>query len=185
MDKELFRNGSGYADPTAYKAFMNIERDEKMDFKRGEIFEYKEVNKGIYRKAVILSADFRANDRWQSILLLNEEPKGKISVPIVCEGMMYADCSTVSFGKVEKFGNFIRKATQAEMAQIDEGVAKCLGLEQKVVKELIAEVTPPPVMLKVEEEPTVEVVSEELATAKAEAKIYKDLYEKLLAKVMG
>ena len=26
MDKELFRNGSGYADPTAYKALQNYQK---------------------------------------------------------------------------------------------------------------------------------------------------------------
>lgn len=174
VNKELFRNGSGYADPTAYKALSNIERDGKMEFKRGEIFEYEEVNKGTYRKALILSADFRSTEKWQSIILLNEEPKGRINVPIVCEGMMYADCGVVSFGIAERLGNFIKKATEEEMKQIDEGVAKCLGFEQKVVEKL-AEVTPPPMVLP----------SEELATAKAEAKIFKDLYENLLAKVMG
>ena len=165
------------------QALSNIERDEKMNFERGEIFEYEEVNKGIYRKALILSADFRTNDRWQSIILLNEEPKGQINVPIVCGEMMYADCGVVSFGKSERFGNFICRATSDEMKQIDEGIAKCLGLEMKDVglpTESIAKIVAPMIA-----EPSVEVFSEELATAKAEANIYKDLYEKLLAKVMG
>lgn len=179
MDKELFRNGSGYADPTAYKAFMNIERDEKMDFERGEIYEYEETKKGTHKKALILSADFKKNNRWQNVLFLNEEPKGQINVPIACEGLMYADCGFVSLAISENFGRFIRKAREEEMAQIDEGVAKCLGLEQKVAKEFIDEVTLQAMVLPTEEP------SEELATAKAEAKIYKDLYEKLLAKVMG
>ena len=183
VDRELMKNGSGYHDPTAYKALSNIERDEKMNFERGEIFEYEEVNKGIYRKALILSADFRTNDRWQSIILLNEEPKGQINVPIVCGEMMYADCGVVSFGKSERFGNFICRATSDEMEQIDEGIAKCLGLEQQV--RIVKSEAVPEIITPLVAEPSVEYFSEELATAKAEAKIFKDLYENLLAKVMG
>lgn len=175
----MFRNGSGYADPTAYKALSNIERDGKMDFNRGEIFEYEEVNKGKYRKALILSADFRANDRIQSIILLNEEPKGDHPVPIVCEGMMYADCSMVSFARNDRLGRFCRKATQEEMDRIDEGVAKCLGIEETVQTHKYYYPGEP-----VPQEP-IHDNAEELVTAKAEAKVYKDLYENLLAKVMG
>ena len=175
----MFRNGSGYADPTAYKAFMNIERDEKMEFKRGEIYEY--AVKDETKKALVISADFRKKDYFLSVIVLTDEPKGSVCVPITTGGgIMYADCGMVGFAQYDRFGCYLRTVQQAEMDQVDEGVAKCLGLEQKVVKELIAEVTPPPVMLKAEEES-----SEELATAKAEAKIYKDLYERLLAKVMG
>ena len=191
MDRELLRNASGYVDITAYKALSNIEKENNnMEFNRGEIFEYEEVGRAIQRKALIISADFRANDRWQSIILLSEEPKGKINVPIVCEGKQYADCGVVSFAVADRLGRYIRTATAEEMAQIDEGVAKCLGLEMHDVgmnTESIAEVIKP--MLKnpitIPSEPSVELISEELATAKAEAKIFKDLYEKLLAKVIG
>ena len=176
----MFKNGSGYSDPTVYKAFMNIERDEKMDFKRGEIFEV-EMNNSIYtKKALVVSADFRSGENYLNVIVLTDEPKGNINVPIICEGKMYADCGMVSFITSNRLLRFIRKAREDEMAQIDEGVAKCLGLEQKVEKELIAKVTPPPMVLSVAEE----TFSEELATAKAEANIYKDLYEKLLAKML-
>lgn len=184
MDKELFRNGSGYVDITAYKALSNIEKEiNNMEFNRGEIFEYEEVNRGILRKALIISADFRSGERSQSVLLLTEEPKGEINVPIVCEGMMYADCGRVSFAMADRIGRYIRTATAEEMAQIDEGVAKCLGLEQKEM-DLMPLSSPLPISTT-EEVTAVEFYSEELATAKAEAKIFRDLYEKLLAKVMG
>jgi len=171
----LFRNGSGYADPTAYKAFMNIERDEKMEFKRGEIYEY--AVKDETKKALVISADFRKKDYFLSVIVLTDEPKGSVCVPITTGGgIMYADCGMVGFAQYDRFGGYLRTVRQAEMDQVDEGVSKCLGLEQKVIEKLV---TPPPMELPAEEP------SEELATAKAEAKIYKDLYEKLLAKVMG
>lgn len=189
MDRELLRNGSGYVDITACKALSNIEKEKNnMEFNRGEIFEYEEVGRMTTRKALILSADFRSNDRWHSVILLTEEPKGKINAQIICEGMMYADCGMVSFASADRLGRYIRTATAEEMAQIDECVAKCLGIEQKTVEvpvEKIVEVTPQPMILPEANEGAVEFFSEELATAKAEAKIFKDLYEKLLAKVMG
>lgn len=183
VDKELFRNGSGYADPTAYKALSNIERDEDMDYKRGEIFEIEMNNRPDTKKALVVSADFRSGENYLNVIVLTDEPKGNVNVPIVCEGKMYADCGMVSFITSNRLLRFIRKAREDEMNQIDEGIAKCLGLEMKDVglpTESIAKIVAPMIA-----EPSVEVFSEELATAKAEANIYKDLYEKLLAKVMG
>lgn len=48
-DQELKRNGSGYYDPTAYKALRNIEREaNRMEYKRGEIFKYNTTG-GLYQ----------------------------------------------------------------------------------------------------------------------------------------
>ena len=42
MNNELYRNGSGYADPTAYAAINNyIQEIETMKFQKGEIYEYE------------------------------------------------------------------------------------------------------------------------------------------------
>ena len=175
MDNELLRNGSGYIDQTAYKAITNIEKgQENMEFKRGEIFECVQ-SRGDIRKALIVSADFRSRDKFLNTIFLTEEPKGNINVPIVCGGM-------VSFVSNDRLENFIRRATDAEMQEIEKGIAKCLGIELKMHSvEPLAEVTP----LLQAQESTVEFFSEELAELKTEAKIYKNLYEKLLAKVMG
>jgi len=183
MDNELLRNGSGYIDQTAYKAITNIQKGENdMEFKRGEIFEYEQLGRGEIRKALIVSADFRSKDRYLNAILLTEEPKGNINVPIVCEGMMYADCGMVSFVSNDRLDNFIRRATDAEMQEIEKDIAKCLGIELKMHSdELLVESTP----LLPAQESTVEFFSEELAELKTEAKIYKNLYENLLAKVMG
>jgi len=191
MDKELFRNGSGYVDITAYKALSNIEKENnKMEFKRGEIFEYEMKDRYETKKALVVSADFRSGDRYINVIILTDEPKGNINVPINCQGMMYADCGMVSFATNDRLLDYIRTATAEEMAQIDEGIAKCLGIERVDVgmpcgkiAEAVAPIIAEPVMPI--SQPSVEFFSEELATAKAEAKIFKDLYENLLAKVMG
>lgn len=179
MDKELFRNGSGYADPTAYKALKNYQRGHgDMEFKRGEIFQYKIGSE--YREALVVSADYRANDNILNIIVLDDEAR-RDSVQIVCRGIKYADCSFISYGYANSFGAFIRKATELEMEEIDEGIAKSLGIPATRVEEKIVEVEKPSWAEPVEDF----VANEELTKAKAEAEIYKDLYEKLLAKMLG
>lgn len=186
LDNELFRNGSGYVDITAYKAIQNYQKGEKdMEYNRGEIFEYS-TNNYDKKKALILSADFRKESRFISILVLQDEPKGIVNVPITTSsGIMYADCGLVSFCTNERLGDFLRVTTGKEMEQIDEGIAKCLGIERKTVEVPVAKTLELPA--KVEYEKVVEVADNtaELAAAKAEANVYKDLYEKLLAKMIG
>lgn len=193
MINDLFRNGSGYADPTAYKAILNYQKGENiMEFNRGEIFEYS-TNNGESKKALVLSADFRKESRYISILVLQDEPKGMVNVPIrTAGGIMYADCGLVSFCTNERLGDYLRVATDEEMQQIDESVARCLGIEQKTA-EIIKEVPVLPMesktvisadAIKTEQKLAVEAV-EELAAAKAEANVYKNLYEQLLARMIG
>lgn len=190
MDNDLLRNGSGYVDITAYKALQNYQKGESdMEFKRGEIFEYS-TNNYEKRKALILSADFRKEIRYISIVLLQDDAKGVINVPIkTVGGTMYADCGLVSFCTNDRLGNFLKAATDDEMAKIDEGVAKCLGIEQKTVENIVEVPTVKTLELPagVKYERVVEVAdnTEELAAAKAEANVYKNLYEQLLAKMIG
>lgn len=186
------RNGSGYMDLTAYKAMQNYQKGEQemQCFNRGEIFEYEQVGRGDIRKALIVSADFRKNDKYISVILLNEEPKGNINVPIVCQGQMYADCGMVSFAANDRLSNYLKTATAEEMAQIDEGIAKCLEIKmpknvitfEKHHKELEE------LRNRLENCQLAEVKNnyvQELAAARAEAGIYKNLYEQLLAKMLG
>ena len=153
-------------------------------FKRGEIFEYEMRDRGDTKMALVVSADFRANDRFINIILLNENPVSEVTVPIVCRGQMYADCGMVSYAHTDRMLDFVRKATDEEMAQIDEGILECLGLERKELPEAkIPEFKE--IALMPMQEPKVEIHSEELATAKAEANIYKGLYEQLFHKMIG
>jgi len=174
---DLLRNGSGYVDFTAFEAIKNIEKEKKAMFKRGEIFEYEMRDRGDVKMALVVSADFRANDRYINIIMLNENPVGEVTVPIVCRGQMYADCGMVSYAHTDRMLDFVRKATDEEMAKIDAGIMECLGLERRELPEL-KEIALMPM-------PEAKVDSEELATVRAEANIYKDLYEKLLEKMIG
>jgi hypothetical protein len=179
MDNELLRNASGYVDYTAYKAIKNYqEGEEKMEFKRGDICYY-ETHSGHFKVALVVSAEYRSDNYYQSIIVLTDEPKTEDSVPVVCKGMMYADCGMVSFAQADRLSEYIRTASTYEMAQVDECMAKNLGIERKTVK------VPKDNVAVVESKLELAEVSEELTKAQAEANIYKDLYKQLLAKMLG
>lgn len=188
-DFEIIRNGSGYVDVTAYKAITNYQKEvEKMEYNRGEIYEYEMNNNMGIKKALIVSANFRNGYGYLNIIVLtDEEKRDAYTVPIVCTGMMYADCAMVSFGRKHQLGNYIRTATDAEMKQIDEGIAKCLGIEiEPVYMDSNEEIE----RLQHELKKCNNIIpvcdnTEELMQAKAEAGIYKNLYEQLLAKMIG
>lgn len=178
MDNELLRNASGYVDYTAYKAIKNYQEGEEMEYKRGDIIWY-ETHSGKFKKALIVSADYRKGSFYQSIIVLTDEPKTEDSVPVVCGGMMYVDCGMVSFAQIDRINEYIRTASDEEMAQVDEILAKNLGIERKTVK------VPKDNVAVVESKLELAKVSKELTKAKAEVGIYKDLYESLLAKMLG
>lgn len=183
MDHGLLRNGSGYVDITAYKAIKNAERNMNMaNCKRGEIFEVRMINSDEIRKALVVSADFRTGRTWQSVLILMDEQKQEDWVPVVCRGMMYADCSKLSYIDSNRLYSYIRTATEDEMAAVDEAIAEQLGLKL----ENKAECVPKPVLLMNKD--SVQVFkdnSEELAAVQKEAEIYKNLYNQLLEKLIG
>lgn len=178
MDYEILRNGSGYVDPTAYKAIKNYQEGEEMEYKRGDIIWY-ETHSGKFKKALIVSADYRKGSFYQSIIVLTDEPKTEDSVPVVCGGMMYVDCGMVSFAQIDRINEYIRTASDEEMAQVDEILAKNLGIERKTVEVPVEKLVKVPAPVQYADN------TEELMQAKAEAGIYKNLYEQLLAKMIG
>lgn len=180
---DLLRNGSGYVDITAYKAIKNVERNMNMaNCKRGEIFEVRMNNSDEVRKALVVSADFRTGRTFQSVVFLCDEQNQEDWVPIVCRGMMYADCSKVSFVDSNRLYSYIRTATENEMAAVDEAIAENLGLKlenkAECVPELIQSIHKEPVQVFKDN-------SEELAAVQKEAEIYKNLYNQLLEKLIG
>lgn len=174
---KLLRNGSGYADYTAYKAIKNLEGEETgMECLRSEIYEFETPNSLLVKKALIISADYRKSYNTLSAIVLDAERKGSNPIEIDVAGVtMYANPEMVSFVKWTNLGKFIAKASKEEMKQVDEGICKALGIERTIEAQL------PPV---IHEMPAPVELNEELASAKAEAKIYKELYEQLLAKVI-
>ena len=182
IDYEILRNGSGYVDPTAYKAIKNCREGEEMEYKRGDIVWY-ETYGGKLKQALLVSGDYRRNNLYQSIICLTEEPKTEDSVPIVCGALMYVDCGMVSFAPLDRINAYIRTASDEEMAQVDAVLAKNLGIEQKTVEKVVK--TQADTVAVVETKIELAKASEELMQAKAEAGIYKNLYERLLEKLVG
>ena len=155
-----------------------------MEFFHGDLFQYEMANKDKELKtALIVSGDSRGRDDVLSIIILTNEPKSNISVPITTnQGIMYADCGMISFALAYRFGVFLQSVKQKEMEKVDEGILNALGLENRVIeKEVVKEVE---VVKEIPVETTSANTSKELIQAKAEANVYKNLYENLLAKVM-
>jgi len=187
---ELLRNGSGYVDWTAYKAMKSTEKgQDQMTCNHGDICEYELKGSYEIKTALVVSADWRANDRFVNVIVLTEEPKGQISVPITTKsGVMYADCGMTSFAETSRISCFIQAAKASEMKQVEEGIIECLGfggqvIEKEVVKEVIKEV-PKEVILPLEHTDLTVDLSMDLAAAKKEAEIFKSLYEQLLEKML-
>lgn len=140
-DRELRRNGSGYYDPTAYKALRNIEREaNRMECKRGEIFKYNTT--GGEREILIVSSNERCEGYYLNALFLNDNASGNY-VQVVCGDLRYVDCGKVSLVTADNMGEYIGTATEAEMLQVDNGIIDSLGLvlsdETDTMEQLIEE----------------------------------------------
>lgn len=199
MDYELLRNGSGYYDPTAYEALKNFKGVTKtmIGFRHGEIYEVETLHG--YRQGIIVSSNDRVDSRYINVIIMNDKQLFDIDIPIVCQGIRYACPEKVSLVHVDKIGNFIKLATDEELAQIDAGIAKALGLQYMESKECeavepVKYIEPMELPLPAPDDEAGMYVKltiaefEEMVASKTEAelkaKIYKDLHEKLLDKVI-
>lgn len=171
MKNELLRNGSGYVDPTAYAAMKNIEKEQKQMCKRGQIYEY-EVKPGDMRLALVVSADFRSKDDVLNVIILGDEYSNSNCIHL---DNNIADCNMVSFAWASRIGKYIGQATDDQMQRVDAAIMRCLGLSRKA-EEAPKAITPPA-------ETRTDGV--ELAKAQTEARVYRELYDRLLAVVAG
>lgn len=124
------KNAEGYSDPTAYKALKGIEREEKMEFKRGEIYEYELTNGQGTKYALVVSSDERSTDRVVSVVILNEKAYGNNAASVVAHSLMYADCNRVTFAVADRIGSYVRTATAEEMREIDRALINALGIDR-------------------------------------------------------
>lgn len=124
----LAKNGSGYYDTTAHNAFKNIISESKPECLRGDIYTVELKKMQSERKVLVIGNDYRKTDRWISVLLLQDEEKGKNVVPIVAGSMMYVDCDRVTYIDRNNVQNYVRTATAEEMAKIDEAICESLSI---------------------------------------------------------
>ena len=198
-DRELRRNGSGYYDPTAYKALRNIEREaNRMEYKRGEIFKYNTT--GGEREILIVSSNERCEGYYLNALFLNDNASGNY-VQVVCGDLRYVDCDKVSLVTASNMGEYIRTATEAEMLQVDNGIIDSLGLvlsdETDTMEQLIEEKRKSnakdaeleDLRKKLKEMPLGPIMvsgntTEQIIRLETERDIYKAWFEKLMEKAV-
>ena len=192
---ELKRNGSGYYDPTAFKALKKIERAEKeMEVKKGEIWE---VEFGNNLRTVLVIA---AHGSYSTILTFCDEPRERRTVQLNAQGMKYTEPGMLTYKFNDGFNRFIRLATEEEFADIIGQVECALGIdlnapiplevyESKEIKRLQMEVEDLKAKnLKLEKGNThfASMATDTNTTIlKTERDLYKSQYESLLERVIA
>ena len=195
---ELRRNGSGYYDPTAYKALKGIEREEnKMEVRKGEIWEIEIGNQ--VRTAVVLAT----HGSYSIVLTFTDEPRERRTVQINAQGMKYTEPGMISYKFHDNFVKFIRLTKDEEFGNIMVQVAGALGIENEVpfgiveseeVHRLQVELIEAEDKLAISEERrdklqrilnTMDKPEEETIKLKTERDLYKSQYESLLERVLA
>lgn len=124
---ELRRNGSGYYEPTAFKAMKNIEREEKeVEVRKGEIWEVEMGNN--IRTVLVLAV----HGSYSTVLTFSDDQRERRTVQMNAQGMKYTEPGMVTYKFHDAFDKFIRLATDEEFGNIMDQVAGALGIETEV-----------------------------------------------------
>ena len=137
-ETELLRNGSGYVDPTAYKALKKVETEmsanggAKMtnEFKPGEIWEGEtERNETVYYLIV------GVQNYFCNVLKLKrfdekhpENTRGNIEV--IAKGIMYTDAGMISYASKRKLTGFVRRLTDEEFTTVKTCILEKLRFDE-------------------------------------------------------
>lgn len=177
---ELKKNGSGYADTTAYKAIKNMCADNRTIL-RGDIYYIKKHEDAVgneqysNRPGIIVSNDI-GNEHANIVEVVYLTSDRKKLLPthtqVMCHIPSTALCEQIVTVAKERVGEFIRCCTEDEMERIDKALMISLGLAQPAAAEVKEEKTDPA-------ENEVERREREVRT-ETEAKLYKALYEQVL-----
>ena len=190
---ELRRNGSGYYDPTAYKAMKRYEREEEeveQKPKKGEIWE---VEYGHETKMALVVA---SHGSYCTILSLVDDDREGRDVHINARGIKHTESGMVSYKFNVAFVEYVRTTTEEEFADVMQKVAKSLNIEcdgcERIVTENALKLTIK--RMKEENEILKEQVeklqdagtdSAEVIRLTTERDLYKAQYERLLEKLIG
>ncbi len=186
---DLKRNGSGYYDPTAYKAIINVEK-ENGRMQRGEIWEVE--YQGTYKNAVVISAQ----ERFCNVLMLNDEMKTEQDVQVRSRGLLYTHPAMLSYKFNDGFAQFIRKMEDDEFETLLACITEKLGIqndcrncdvELQMVGALKGEID----ALKKENyelrrrnTETYTIEAPEIIVLKTQRDMYKQQYEELLERLL-
>ena len=161
-----FKNPEGYADPTAYHAITKIQGE---DMEKGTVIKYKD-SRGSETLMVTLGSD---GEVVTGITLMPSRRNGAIPV---CG--LYASPERIRYMYINSIPDYevAMYASDDDLTALLTAVAGYIGLEIVSDKEMPAE----------DEEPvkTAPAASDaRIVELETEARIYKGLYETLLAKV--
>ena len=206
---ELKKNGSGYSDPTAYKAIMNVGGATVMNMYRGDVF-YMENTDGNEKPVIIITPDeiLEKNPDYVYTILMTtkEKDQAHTHVEVMCKVPSVALCERIYRVNVDRIGEYIRSCTKEEIQKVDEAIMLTLGIagnnnaaDQERIKQLEEQLakekeTSDRILTKFREE--TERYNElerekgygndkEYIRAVAERDVYKNMYMDLLERKMN
>lgn len=156
----------------------NVEREKRMDWKPGDIVT---ASRGITEKKFIVLA----NDGFVltgSVLLTREYDS---CVPVICGDKMYANPYRIEYLNPNNYDlSLVRVATDSELDALRAAIANILLLPKPTeAAEDEEDEDPDNIMVTAEEIDMMQNQAKELIEARTEAKVYRDLYERLLEKM--
>ena len=177
MRSDFIRNAERYYDPTAAAALTKIEREKRMDWKPGDIVTASRDT--AEKKFIVL-----ANDGYvlTGTVLLTREYDA--FVPIICGGKMYANPYRLEYLNMNNYDlSLVRVATDAELDALRAAIANILQIPTPTETAEEEEDSTDSIMVTAEEIDMMQNQAKELIEARTEAKVYRDLYERLLEKM--
>lgn len=135
MKNDIKKNGSGYYDPTAFKAIINTGGGvNNMEVYKGDIFYIEKGKTGEKSPAVVVSATEVIEETGcaQVAWLTNkEENSSSTHVKVMCMTPSVAICEKLSFAYLDRFGEYIRTCTEKEIQDIDNAMLATFGIERQ------------------------------------------------------
>lgn len=134
MKNDIKKNGSGYYDPTAFKAIINAGGVNNMEVYKGDIFYIEKGKTGEKSPAVVVSATEVIEETGcaQVAWLTNkEENSSSTHVKVMCMTPSVAICEKLSFAYLDRFGEYIRTCTEKEIQDIDNAMLATFGIERQ------------------------------------------------------
>ena len=169
MDKELYRNGSGYADPTAYQAMKGM---NSMDVRRFEIWSYVTTT-GIERMGIVMAG----NKNTALMFALYDKPISDGIQIVTMRGEKYMSPILMTFCTEKNIGQYIQDIPKEKEEEIMSAFLEAFDLSDHEVKKR-AEVLP-------ENSGYKEEMELKLCAVTTERDVYQGLYRELLDKITG
>lgn len=189
---DLKRNGSGYYDPTAYKAMKNLENGGACTMKRGEIWEVG------FGKETRLMVVVSVQEKFCNTLVLNDERICEQDIAIKATAMKFTNPAMMSYAYKDRFNRFIRMMRDDELEELLAKVSEKLALpvdteldvfEETILAEKNAEIEALKDHIKVLVEQNEEVhhsiTERTVIELTVERDLYKAQYEKMLERLIG